>query len=231
MVNKRKGSRVIAPLIAVALLVMLLLPLTAPAPGGGAGLLAGPGLAGQDTRVLGISFSSLPPGVQQYFLGWESRMFGGSGPTPPQPPPPPPDPVPGGNPPPPPGLTSDEALLLQLVNQERAIAGLQPLTVNMKLVAIARQKANDMIANHYFGHLSPTLGTYKDQLRAAGITGYRWAGENLAGSSSVERAHRALMNSQTHRRHILGGIYTQIGVAAVRGGPYGMMFVEDFLAP
>lgn len=126
------------------------------------------------------------------------------------------------------GLTADEALMVELVNQERVKAGLKPLTVDMRLVETARAKSRDMIDHAYFGHISPALGSPFDQMRRAGIS-YRYAGENLAGAPTVEGAHAALMKSPGHRANILSPNFTRIGVGIVNGGPYGKMFTQQFI--
>jgi uncharacterized YkwD family protein len=118
--------------------------------------------------------------------------------------------------------------MVDLVNQERVRAGIAPLKVDPRLVALARRKAQDMVDNGYFDHRSPTLGSPFDMMRAAGVT-YLRAGENLAGSSSVELAHRLLMASDGHRRNILDPNYTDIGIGAIAGSPYGTIFVQMFI--
>jgi uncharacterized protein YkwD len=64
-------------------------------------------------------------------------------------------------------------------------------------------------------------------MKAQGIT-YRYAGENLAGADTVERAHTNLMNSAGHRANILNPNFTKIGVGVVHGGPYGLMISQEF---
>jgi uncharacterized YkwD family protein len=117
--------------------------------------------------------------------------------------------------------------MIDLVNQERAKAGLEPLAVDMRLVVLAREKAQDMIDRGYFSHQSPTYGSPFDMMKAAGIT-YRTAGENIAGAPTVERAHTALMNSEGHRRNILNPAFDHIGIGIVEGGPYGLMLSQMF---
>lgn len=124
-------------------------------------------------------------------------------------------------------LTADEQAMVSLVNQARAEAGLAPLTVDPLLVKTARMKSQDMIDLGYFGHTSPSYGSPFDLMRSQGVS-YRYAGENLAGSSTVQRAHTGLMNSQGHRANILSSNYTRIGVGIVDGGPYGKMFTQHF---
>lgn len=126
------------------------------------------------------------------------------------------------------GLTADEQQMVDLVNSERANNGLAPLTVNTKLTEMARVKAQDMIDNNYFSHTSPTYGSPFDMMKTFGIS-YKTAGENIAGNSSVTGAHNALMNSSGHRANILNSNFKEVGIGIVDGGPYGKMFVQDFI--
>lgn len=125
-------------------------------------------------------------------------------------------------------LTADEQQMVSLVNQERAKQGVQALAVDMRLVKVARMKSMDMIKNNYFSHQSPVYGSPFDMLKAQGIT-YRTAGENLAGNSSVTAAHTGLMNSPGHRANILNAAFTKVGIGIIKGGPYGMMFTQEFI--
>ena len=118
--------------------------------------------------------------------------------------------------------------MIDLVNKARAQAGLSPLKADMALVSLARRKAQDMITLKYFGHISPTYGSPFDMMKAAGVT-YRYAGENLAGAGNVDQAFNSLMNSSGHRANILNRDYTDIGVGAVKGSQYGMIFVQLFV--
>jgi len=126
------------------------------------------------------------------------------------------------------GLTADEQKMLDLVNAERKKAGVEPLQIDMRLVEISRKKSQDMIDNHYFDHTSPTYGTPFDALKANGIS-YGYAGENIAGAPTVDRAHSALMASPGHKANILNPNYNYIGIGIVDGGPYGKMFTQTFI--
>lgn len=125
-------------------------------------------------------------------------------------------------------LTTDEQQMVNLVNLERQRAGLKPLTVDKRLVRLARLKSQDMVDKNYFSHQSPTYGSPFDMMKNAGVT-YRWAGENIAGAGTVDSAHNALMNSAGHRANILKPEFTHIGIGIVPGGPYGMMFTQMFI--
>lgn len=114
-------------------------------------------------------------------------------------------------------LSSDEQRLIDLVNQERAKAGLNPLQIDMDLVRVAKMKSHDMAENNYFSHVSPTYGTVYNMLDREGIF-YTRAGENIARAASVSRAHELFMNSSGHRANILHSGYTHIGVGIVKYG-------------
>lgn len=138
-----------------------------------------------------------------------------------------PTPVPEPGPAPAQELSADEQKMLDLVNKERSAQGLKPLQVDMQLVKLARMKSQDMINKGYFDHQSPTYGSPFDMMKNNGIS-YRYAGENIAGNSSVEKAHTSLMNSSGHRANILSPNFTHIGIGIVDGGPYGKMFTQMF---
>ncbi|UMZ75258.1 CAP domain-containing protein [Natranaerofaba carboxydovora] len=125
-------------------------------------------------------------------------------------------------------LNDAEEQMINKVNEERRQRGLSPLEVDYEVVEVARAKSQDMIDNNYFAHNSPTYGSPFDMLNKFGIN-YRTAGENLAGSRTVETAHNNLMNSDGHRRNILNENFTHIGVGVVEGGTYGKYFTQMFI--
>lgn len=116
-------------------------------------------------------------------------------------------------------LTSEERQMLNLVNQERSAAGLAPLSSDSSLVKVARLKAQDMVDNRYFNHISPTYGSPFEMMKKFGIS-YAYAGENLAMASSVLGAHKALMESPGHRANILKQNYDRVGIGIVVSGGY-----------
>lgn len=115
--------------------------------------------------------------------------------------------------------------VVTLVNQERAKAGLQPLTSDSALTKMALDKAKDMYANNYFDHTSPTYGSPFDMMRSYGIS-YTYAGENIAkGQRTPQEVMTAWMNSAGHRQNILSANFTKIGVAYYNGE-----WVQEFIA-
>ena len=123
----------------------------------------------------------------------------------------------------------EEYKMLQLINAERAKAGVKPLTMKQELVKIARLKSQDMIDKNYFDHNSPTYGDPFTMLRNFGVK-FGYAGENLAGNPSLQNAHESLMNSSGHRKNILNPNYTHVGIGIVEGGAYGKIFTQLFIS-
>ncbi|AFL99139.1 uncharacterized protein with SCP/PR1 domains [Desulfitobacterium dehalogenans ATCC 51507] len=123
-------------------------------------------------------------------------------------------------------VSTQEQLMINGINKERADAGLAPMKVDLLLVDVARLKAQDMKTNGYFSHTSPTYGSPFDMLRNAGIQ-YRSAGENIARNMSVDAAMAAFMSSDGHRKNILNPAYTHVGVGVVSSSS-GNYYVQIF---
>lgn len=107
--------------------------------------------------------------------------------------------------------TAQEQKLLNLLNQDRQKNGLSPLEEDPELSALARLKSEDMNEGNYLAHESPTLGNAAEMLSSHGYE-YQGVGENIAHHRDVEKAEAAFMSSDGHRRNILGGQWTKVGV-------------------
>ncbi|MGG3448773.1 CAP domain-containing protein [Domibacillus aminovorans] len=117
-----------------------------------------------------------------------------------------------------------EKQVFELVNQERAKAGVKALQLDTKLSDVARTKSADMKNKGYFSHQSPTYGSPFDMMKQFGIT-YKSAGENIAkGQQTPEEVMDAWMNSDGHRKNILSADFTHIGVGYV-DGHWTQMFI------
>ncbi|WP_289139794.1 CAP domain-containing protein [uncultured Brevibacillus sp.] len=111
-----------------------------------------------------------------------------------------------------------------LVNQERAKAGLKPVQLDSALSDVALAKAADMSNNHYFDHNSPTYGSPFDMMKKYGIS-FMTAGENIAmGQRSPEEVMNQWMNSEGHRQNIMNPAFTKIGVGYTNG-----YWVQEFI--
>ncbi len=125
--------------------------------------------------------------------------------------------------------STQEQELLTMMNKERAAMGLAPYTLDSSISAVAKAKCSDMIANRYFAHQSPTLGSVRDMLKAAGIS-YRGANENIARYGSLQKAFVGLMSSVGHRNNILSKTYTNVGLSVCRDNSGNYYIVQVFIS-
>lgn len=104
--------------------------------------------------------------------------------------------------------------VVKLVNEERAKAGLSPLTVKEQVVGAAETRARELETS--FSHTRPNGSGFSTALTAAGVR-YRGAGENIAyGQKTPEQVMQGWMNSAGHRANILNSSFTSIGVGHFR---------------
>ena len=120
-----------------------------------------------------------------------------------------------------------EEEMLLIVNRERETAGLGSVVMDGKLSQLARSHSIDMFQRGYFSHYTPEGLSPFDRMNAAHIR-YEYAGENLALAPSADLAMRGLMNSSGHRANILNPNFKKLGVGAIDGGIYGIMFSQEF---
>lgn len=121
--------------------------------------------------------------------------------------------------------------VLDLTNQQRAQAGLPPLTLDPALNSSALAHSQDMASHNFFSHTGSDGSSVDQRIRAAGYSPL-WAwGENIAaGQPSPEEVVNAWMNSPSHRANILSPYYHEIGVAYVyaAGTTYLHYWTQDF---
>ncbi len=100
--------------------------------------------------------------------------------------------------------------VLQLVNQERAKAGLSSLTSERSLTAAANVRAKE--SRQSFSHTRPNGTSFSTALKEHGVS-YRTSGENIAyGQRSPEEVVNGWMNSPGHRANILNASFNKIGI-------------------
>ena len=104
-----------------------------------------------------------------------------------------------------------EARMLELLNEARRAARLPTLAADPQLRAVAIMHTEEMIAGHFFGHVSPTSGRVDDRLKRAGVI-VSVSGENVVQSNTAENAHRSLMDSPAHRANMLEAKFTHVGI-------------------
>jgi alpha-tubulin suppressor-like RCC1 family protein/uncharacterized protein YkwD len=135
--------------------------------------------------------------------------------------------------------TTAEAAVLCLINEQRAAAGVSPLTLNLRLRAAARQHANDARTIKWWAgggpkvHTNPvTLSTPQDRIRDAGYcrggeeavppnencySSWYQGGPEFQGGTKPQAAVDWWMNSSGHRNTLLDPAFTETGVAVVLG--------------
>lgn len=122
---------------------------------------------------------------------------------------------------------ASEKSMLELVNIERNKIGEGSLVEDALLREVARNHCKDMFARGYFSHYTPEGKSPFDRMNQSGVK-YLYAGENLALAPNTILAMKGLMNSQGHRENILSGNFNKVGIGAIDGGVYGIMFCQEF---
>jgi uncharacterized protein YkwD len=128
---------------------------------------------------------------------------------------------------------------LCLLNNERAAAGLHPLTEAPGLTQPSAAYSARMVTENFFAHVAPDGATLTDRLEANGYIdpdGDWTVGENLAWGQGDLATPRnitiAWMNSPGHRANILTGEFTEVGLGIVPGTPgdpsWGATYTTDF---
>ena len=130
----------------------------------------------------------------------------------------------------------DATEILELVNQERQSKGVSPLAVDERLVASAREKAEDMAKNQYLEHISP----------ATGVDGYTlvfrntnqlcsYAGENLQwypkDGATSRNSYNSTKGSEAHHNATIDSKYKLVGIYVAEGrlnGQDGYYSVQHF---
>lgn len=120
-----------------------------------------------------------------------------------------------------------EQKMLDLVNQERAKAGVSKLSFDAAITTVARDYSKDMFMRRYFSHVNPEGKTPGDRLEKASIN-YAIVGENIAYAPDLATAHTGLMNSPGHRKNILDPTFHRVGIGIISTNTWGMMVTQDF---
>ncbi|HSZ13036.1 MAG TPA: CAP domain-containing protein [Solirubrobacteraceae bacterium] len=133
--------------------------------------------------------------------------------------------------------------VLCLINRKRAEDGENPLVANPELEAAAGSHAQELIADDYFAHVSPSGETPVDRIRGTGYipstsVGYV-IGENLAWGtyqlSTPQAIVAAWIASPGHLANILESQYVETGIAitpavpeSLAPGSPGATYAQEF---
>jgi len=109
-----------------------------------------------------------------------------------------------------------EARMFELINQDRAAAGLPTLAWDERAADVARAHSREMLATGQVAHVSTKTGTAADRVRAARIKTAAVL-ENIARAYGVGEAEEGLMNSPGHRANLMSRAVTHVGVGITFG--------------
>ncbi|MEO8974093.1 MAG: CAP domain-containing protein [Ktedonobacteraceae bacterium] len=125
-----------------------------------------------------------------------------------------------------------------LLNIERTDRHLHPLTLDANLSQMALGYSEQLRDLHFFSHTSPIGGSFGDRVNGnpAIANHYNVAAENLADNPVVgvgpiyEYMYDDSIEACGHRHSILNPAMTTVGINWVRGGPYGTISAQEFIA-
>jgi uncharacterized protein YkwD len=127
-------------------------------------------------------------------------------------------------------LSREEKALLALTNAERKKAGQPALRPSERLFQAARAHSANMARQEVLAHTLDGEGP-GERIRKAGYRATAWGENCAAGQPTPEEAISSWMNSEGHRKNLLGSQYTEVGlgVAVSSGGtPY---YTQVFATP
>lgn len=109
-------------------------------------------------------------------------------------------------------ISDDEAMAIDEANRRRMILGMNPLAIDMKLVACSRDHSSDMIEHDFFAHNSPVSGKTTPWDRAKNF-GTKASGENIAaGYRDGIAVTVGWWRSPGHLKNMMGKGHKRIGV-------------------
>ena len=100
--------------------------------------------------------------------------------------------------------------MLDLINDERKRAGLQPVELDLELSGIAQLHAQDMVNRDYTGHVNPEGLTPTERAVRGGVQ--TTVGENIASNPNITDANFALARSPVHYENMLRPFWTRVGI-------------------
>lgn len=125
---------------------------------------------------------------------------------------------------------SFERQIVDLANAVRVRYSLPAFASDSLAAASARKHSKDMATRSFFSHMNPDGKDPFDRMEAEGIS-YYTAMENIAaGQTSAIYAHEVWMNSEGHRRNILGDA-ERLGAGVHLGGQMYVYYTQNFYTP
>ena len=87
-----------------------------------------------------------------------------------------------------------------------------------------------MAVNGYFAHTSPTYGGIDTRTGAAGYSGWKELGENIAAGQNLQTVMAAWLASPGHCETLMDADLKEVGLAYLYrpGSQFGTYFVQEF---
>lgn len=130
-------------------------------------------------------------------------------------------------------LNADEIKLLELTNAERKKEDLPPLAAHPGLCRAARSHSQNMAKQEKLDHVLDCKSPF-DRLDEVKYP-YQSGAENIAVSAeqnpSMADIFKLWMDSDTHRKNILGAKYTEIGLGVAKNDKGEVYCTQVFATP
>ena len=130
-------------------------------------------------------------------------------------------------------IGATERRAFDLMNAVRQSGGLALLEWSSEASALARMHAQNMAEGKFFSHKGMDGETVDGRASQLGVK-WRAIGENIATMRGYEdpagKAVETWMNSPSHKRNILNGIYNQTAIGAATANDGTVYFAQVFLA-
>ncbi len=120
-------------------------------------------------------------------------------------------------------LSTQEAELTKLINEERTERGLPELATSEALRTIARRWSQQMMLDNKLYHNPNLFGEYSNT-----FPDWQYQGENVGVGPTIPIVHQAFMDSPGHRANILDNDWSHVGVGVISGGGR-LWMTENFL--
>lgn len=115
---------------------------------------------------------------------------------------------------------------LNIMNEDRAEFGLEPLVLNESLNNLAQFHADDMADNLYVSHTGLDGRKVSERKLDFGIKSF--VGENIARNNELLAAQSSLMRSAAHRVNILDPNWTEVGFGIAFDDVGSLYLVQNF---
>lgn len=123
-------------------------------------------------------------------------------------------------------LASARDELLNYINTERAMQGLNAVSLRDDLNALAQAHSQDMLTRNFFSHINPDNESPEDRRIRMNVK--TEVGENLAYAPTVYFGHQSLLRSAIHRENIVDPEWDSVGLGIVKDPSGYLLITEEF---